>query len=155
MNGHPRPDPVVLGRILLAQDSFQAASDEQHLAQGLARGLAGLPGAAGCLVCLDGVHARTVAAGPASENRGDERPPDLAVRVPTISLHQVVTNLLTNALEASRPETVVEVSSRITENNVEICIRDRGMGIAPNEMEQIYQPFFTSKTGDSLGKEWG
>jgi len=52
-------DPCVLGRILLLQSTLQAAPDEERLGKMVARGLADLPGARGCAVCIGGeIHRR-------------------------------------------------------------------------------------------------
>jgi signal transduction histidine kinase len=52
--------------------------------------------------------------------------------------------------EAYQP--TVSVSTRKTENNVEIRIKDNGNGIPTKILDKIFQPFFTTKpTGQGTG----
>jgi signal transduction histidine kinase len=62
-------------------------------------------------------------------------------------LERVFFNLLRNAIEASPPEAVVTVRTRRSPAGVEIAVIDRGPGIAPQDREQIFNPFFTTKPG--------
>ena len=54
---------------------------------------------------------------------------------------QVVTNLLTNASRYSKPETTITVSGSRTGDRVALRIRDEGVGIAPEMLERIFEPF--------------
>ena len=65
---------------------------------------------------------------------------------PTIA--QSILNLLNNAADAS-PESV-EVTINWTDQQVEIQIRDRGLGVDPDNVDSIGKPFFSSKE-DGLG----
>lgn len=77
--------------------------------------------------------------------------PDLPVVVgDRVQLQQVLLNLIVNACEAMRemPTSgrVLYVSSReSTGREVEICIADRGPGIAGEIADQIFEPFATTK----------
>ena len=81
-------------------------------------------------------------------------PPVLADR---IQLQQVLVNLLTNAIESlrasrRRPRQIAIHSTPLDSHNVLLEVSDTGVGIAPEEMPQIFQPFFTTKaTGTGLG----
>ncbi len=67
-------------------------------------------------------------------------------------VERVVYNLLLNAAQASRPGGSVTVNTRRLDGTVEIGIIDRGSGIEPKHMENIFNPFFTTKaTGVGLG----
>lgn len=67
-------------------------------------------------------------------------------------LEQVVLNLITNAAQASRPGGVVTVKTRVAEQAVEIAVIDTGSGIDPKNLENIFNPFFTTKAeGVGLG----
>jgi signal transduction histidine kinase len=49
-------------------------------------------------------------------------------------------------------EPTVSVSTKRTDNNLEISVNDNGTGIPPNILEKIFQPFFTTKqTGEGTG----
>jgi PAS domain S-box-containing protein len=85
---------------------------------------------------------------------GDRLPRVMGDRVP---LQQVFLNLIMNAVEAmaavsNRPR-VLTASSEIDETHrVLIKLKDSGTGIDPNDMERIFDAFFTTKSnGMGLG----
>jgi len=55
-------------------------------------------------------------------------------------IEQVVVNLLTNALRYGGGQPV-EVSVQHSGNTVRIDVRDEGKGIAPNDLERIFEPY--------------
>lgn len=55
-------------------------------------------------------------------------------------LHRILINLLTNALKFSRTEVTLGVS--LIESNLEIVVKDFGIGIPENEVDEIFNPFF-------------
>jgi signal transduction histidine kinase len=64
-------------------------------------------------------------------------------------------NILTNARHAvqasPRPDPVV-VRTRRDNGHVNVTIRDRGVGIAPEDMARIFDPYFTTRrAGTGLG----
>lgn len=79
--------------------------------------------------------------------------PDIpAIRADAELLERVVVNLARNAIEASPEGAVVTVRTRAWGDTAEIAILDRGAGIPPDLREQIFNPFFTTKsTGVGLG----
>jgi len=76
--------------------------------------------------------------------------PDLPlVRGDRVQLEQVLMNLLVNAFEAvsgipSGPK-LVTVRTYARDGFVEVAVLDTGKGIARNELERIFEPFFTRK----------
>ena len=87
---------------------------------------------------------------------------DLAGRLPAtfgdpVQLQQVLLNLFMNAMDAmastAQPQRRIKVSTRALEADaVEVRIRDRGPGIAPQSQAQLFKPFYTSKAhGLGLG----
>jgi PAS domain S-box-containing protein len=79
-------------------------------------------------------------------------------------LRQVFTNLLTNAMDASTPGSLIEISlrctppldgqrSRATSASVTVAVVDHGPGIPTETMHHLFQPFFTTKgeKGTGLG----
>lgn len=67
-------------------------------------------------------------------------------------LERVFFNLLHNAAQASPPQGVVTLRTRPMGDAVEIAVIDRGAGIAPKDLENIFNPFFTTKhDGVGLG----
>jgi two-component system sensor kinase FixL len=72
------------------------------------------------------------------------------VPVDRVQLQQVLLNLILNACDAmsARPfeERRLQVSvRRVMPNEVQISVRDRGMGIPPELVDRLFQPFVTSK----------
>lgn len=67
-------------------------------------------------------------------------------------MERVIYNLVLNAAQASRPGASVTVKTRQLGDTVEIAVIDRGSGIDPKHLENIFNPFFTTKsTGVGLG----
>jgi two-component system, LuxR family, sensor kinase FixL len=78
--------------------------------------------------------------------------PDLPpVRSDPIQFQQVVVNLVLNAFDAmdglSFPKRRVIISAKREQpRGIRVTVRDYGTGIAPNKLELIFQPFFTTKS---------
>jgi signal transduction histidine kinase len=67
-------------------------------------------------------------------------------------MKQVFINLITNAIQASPAGETVMVRSALGEGNITIDVVDRGGGIPPEQRENIFVPFFTTKNeGVGLG----
>ena len=79
--------------------------------------------------------------------------PDLPrVQGERIQLQQVVLNLMVNAFEAMRSKKVDEreltIETSITDGGeAMLLVRDNGPGIAVDQMDRVFQPFFTTKPG--------
>jgi len=87
------------------------------------------------------------------KNYSPDVPP---VRVEAELMAHVITNLLSNAAQASPPGAVVTVKTRLADtaegHMAEIAVIDRGSGIDPKHLENIFNPFFTTKAeGVGLG----
>ena len=65
-------------------------------------------------------------------------------------MERVIYNLLLNAAQATSPGGTVTVKTRLIENQVEISVIDRGSGIRKEHLENIFNPFFTTKS-DGVG----
>ncbi|MCB9556617.1 MAG: HAMP domain-containing protein [Deltaproteobacteria bacterium] len=67
-------------------------------------------------------------------------------------LMQVVTNLITNAVEAAGNEGSVEVATKTTADKAALLIADSGPGFAAETVRRAFEPFFTTKpSGVGLG----
>ena len=66
-------------------------------------------------------------------------------------LKQVLINLLFNAIKYNKPEgtVVVECCTTSTPDSIRISVRDTGIGLTPEQLAQLFQPF------NRLGKEAG
>jgi two-component system NtrC family sensor kinase len=60
-------------------------------------------------------------------------------------LQQVVTHLLANALDSGGRRGEVEISTSTDTDDVVIAVRDRGAGIPEENLQRLYEPFFTTK----------
>ncbi len=60
---------------------------------------------------------------------------------------EVLTNLLLNAIDAVKEKGRVKISARMVDNNLEITVEDTGEGIPPENLDKIFNPFFTTKKG--------
>lgn len=70
-------------------------------------------------------------------------PPDLKVDADAERLHQVLLNLIDNAIKYGRPRGKIEVGSRDAENgSVEVRIRDDGPGIPPQALDRVFERFY-------------
>ncbi len=67
-------------------------------------------------------------------------------------LKLAISNLVQNAIQASGPGQTVEIRAASSEQKVMIFVSDRGEGIQPQHLENIFNPFFTTKPqGVGLG----
>lgn len=67
-------------------------------------------------------------------------------------LHQLILNIVLNAIQASQPGAMVHVSLRRQGNQVEMEFRDSGRGMSPQDLERIFEPFYTTRaSGSGLG----
>lgn len=67
-------------------------------------------------------------------------------------IERVIYNLLLNAAQASPPGGSITVKTRQLDGTVEVAVIDRGSGIDPKHIENIFNPFFTTKSaGVGLG----
>ncbi|GIJ29361.1 two-component sensor histidine kinase [Micromonospora qiuiae] len=57
-------------------------------------------------------------------------------------LATAVANLVENAINYSGVETTVRVTARSAEEHVEIAVTDQGIGIAPGEVDRIFERFY-------------
>ena len=85
---------------------------------------------------------------------------DLKPELPRIScgnankLQQVFLNLFINAKDAMQAGGSLRVATEVN-GRVGVLIADTGSGIAPEHMQRIYDPFFTTKNAPSDGKRRG
>ena len=83
----------------------------------------------------------------------EELQPDLPlVHCDAAGLRQVFMNLLINAHQAIKGTGAVEISTKDNGSEVIIQVKDTGCGILPDQLDHIWDPFFTTKSvGQGLG----
>lgn len=92
-----------------------------------------------------GADARRISVRPSSGAR---------LRFDSNHLRQVLVNLLTNALRyaSTRPEAVVIEWRQLAGDQLELRIADDGPGLAPETIQHVFEPFFTTEArGTGLG----
>jgi two-component system, cell cycle sensor histidine kinase PleC len=69
------------------------------------------------------------------------------------AIRQMLLNLLSNAAKFSEPQTPIEISCRISEDGeVFLTVADRGIGMTPDEVAEVVQPFQQAHSG--LGRRY-
>lgn len=67
-------------------------------------------------------------------------------------MERVFWNLIQNAVQASPEGSLVTVGARVNGTEAVAEVKDQGRGIPPDNMESIFNPFFTTKSeGTGLG----
>ncbi|MEW5895881.1 MAG: MASE3 domain-containing protein [Candidatus Omnitrophota bacterium] len=77
----------------------------------------------------------------------------LTVKVDPVQICEVLSNITNNAFQAiSGEKSIVIVRGHQSDSTIHIDIEDNGIGIAPDMIEEIFNPFFTTKAkGTGLG----
>jgi len=71
-------------------------------------------------------------------------------------LRNVMINLISNAIKFSFEDSVINVSSEVTDTEIFICVRDQGLGIPEDDRKHLFERFFraqnvTNIQGTGLG----
>ncbi len=70
-------------------------------------------------------------------------PPETEVFCDEEAMHQILTNLVDNALKYTPEDGSVEVSARPIEGDrIEVSVRDSGIGIPPEEQSRLFERFY-------------
>ncbi|WP_196137139.1 PAS domain-containing sensor histidine kinase [Aliikangiella sp. G2MR2-5] len=77
---------------------------------------------------------------------------DYFVKADPNLIEQALVNILKNALESIGSNGLIEVSLQMNSESLELTIKDDGEGISEQTKEQLFTPFFTTKTsGQGVG----
>jgi PAS domain S-box-containing protein len=69
-------------------------------------------------------------------------------------LHQVVINVLLNAIYAIKSKGIIHIKTELSEDKFKLSIKDNGTGISSENMAKVFDPFFTTREvgqGTGLG----
>lgn len=69
---------------------------------------------------------------------------DLIVKVDTQKIGQVLINILTNAVKYSPENTKISLKASVFGDKIRVSVQDYGIGIAPRELDVIFNRFFRS-----------
>lgn len=70
-------------------------------------------------------------------------PSDLPlVPIDLVLMAQVLVNILDNAAKYSPPESPIEIRAQIVDSVLELVIADRGIGIPPSDLRQVFEKFY-------------
>lgn len=79
------------------------------------------------------------------EIRLDLDPHDPHARFDPLRIEQVLTNLIGNAIKYASTGSTIEISTRCAQQGsrdvVEVCVADRGPGVAAGDRERIFEPY--------------
>jgi len=56
-------------------------------------------------------------------------------------IHQVISNILSNAIKYTPPNGAIEIRSEIQNNSIVISVKDNGMGFTEEEKDRIFKQF--------------
>ena len=80
-------------------------------------------------------------------------PPALTVRADRDKLQQILLNLLTNAIKFTEPHGRVDLACSVEGGYTLIRVTDTGCGIAPDELDRIFEPFV--QVDSRLARKYG
>lgn len=66
-----------------------------------------------------------------------------------VQMQQVFLNLINNALDVIRAGGELQLSTECSDGGVLVKVADNGPGIAEKDLERIFEPFFSTKSGDA------
>lgn len=102
------------------------------------------------LVADVGKAARPLAEGKALDFVLELSPQPIQVRGDATQLTRAVSNLVTNAIRYT-PAGLVRVTTQLEDRQVQIVVRDTGIGIDGTELNQIFSPFYRARTARESG----
>ncbi len=82
-------------------------------------------------------------------------PESLGVLAVDSELHQVLLNILINAVDALPEGGRIQVSHEITGDSIDLHIRDNGIGMTKEVISKIFNPFFSTKKQAEVGRFMG
>jgi two-component system sensor histidine kinase VicK len=81
-------------------------------------------------------------------------PPDLgSIKLDKALFRIAIDNLLSNAIKYSNPGGIVTLSAHITgDNQMQISVRDQGIGISAEDQEKIFHKYYRASTAETASR---
>jgi len=78
--------------------------------------------------------------------------PEHLIRFDRTHFYQILTNIVQNAIDASEPNSPIEINLSTNKAFVILTVKDHGCGIDQDDLNRIFEPYFTRKNrGTGLG----
>jgi len=78
---------------------------------------------------------------------------DLDITTDKSMLTRIIKNLLSNAIKYSEPNTVIDISTRSTEDLAIVEIKDQGIGMSPEDQKTIFNRYDQGSASPTRGEE--
>ena len=80
---------------------------------------------------------------------------EICLQVDQLRIHQVLANLIGNALKVSPRGGVITIGAVCEAAHIRISVSDQGPGLAPEDRQRVFDPFFTKVVGGTKGTGLG
>lgn len=71
------------------------------------------------------------------------------VYIDHLQMRQAFVNIIKNAIEAKSENPRLDVETKLEGDNIKITFADNGLGIPDEELEKIFEPYYSTKSGGS------
>jgi two-component system sensor histidine kinase KdpD len=87
-----------------------------------------------------------------SERRIEVEVPESLPLIPMdfVLIVQVLVNLIDNSLKYSHPDTLIQIRAFLINDNVQIMVSDRGVGVPPGDLERIFDKFYRVQRPENI-----
>ena len=67
------------------------------------------------------------------------------VELDPVMIKHITLNLLSNAIKFSPEHTAIHISTAVSDNTIELLVKDKGIGISKEEQEHLFERFFRAR----------
>ncbi len=82
------------------------------------------------------------------EIRADLDPDELVVDGDSLRIKQIMRNLISNAIKYNVDDGWIEITTRGEDGMAVVCVADSGVGIQPDEMQDLFVPYKRGRSGE-------
>ena len=80
-------------------------------------------------------------------------PANLSIWANRDLLNIIFSNLITNAVKYSKPDTTVRINALAEKETVHILVEDEGIGIEPDELDKIFEEFYRTRRAREVDRD--